>query len=539
MLTGQPVIILKENVERQRGHEAQRSNIMAAKAIAAAVRSTLGPRGMDKMIVSPTGDVVVTNDGATILHELSVQHPGAKMVVEVAETQDNEVGDGTTTACILVGVLMEEAERMIYQGIHPTIIAQGFQLGMERALEVLRTDLSISVSPQDRETLIKLADTAMTGKSIESVKGKLNGIVVDAVMAVAEDLDGRIEIDEDNVMIKKKTGETMDDAELVRGIVLDKKRVSEQMPEQVKDARIALLSSPLEITKTQVKAKIRIRSADQMAAFDDQERSTLKAMADHIVESGANVVLCQKGIADSVQFYLAKNGIFAVEDIPEKDMKYAARAVNASIVSKPEDLKADDLGCAALVEEMEEAELVKISGCQNPKAVTILIRGSTQVLIDELERAVYDGIRVIMDAMEDGQFVAGGGSTEIELFLRLREYAASVGGRTQLAIEAFANAFESIPKQLAENSGFNQIDKLVDLKAIHAKDNKKYIGLNVYTGELTDMLKQGVIEPLRVKTQAIVSATEAANMLIRVDDMMVSRSGKGPAGMPPGSMPMG
>ncbi|MDD1674364.1 MAG: thermosome subunit, partial [Methanomicrobiales archaeon] len=460
MLAGQPVIILKENVERTRGHEAQRSNIMAAKAIAAAVRSTLGPRGMDKMIVSSTGDVVVTNDGATILREISVQHPGGKMIVEVAETQDDEVGDGTTSACILVGVLMEESERMLYQNIHPTTISQGYRLAMEKALEITK-GLAISVNPEDRETLRKIADTAMTGKSIESVKSKLDTIVVDAVGTVAEKRDGKIVVDEDDVMIKKHTGATMDDAELIWGVVIDKKRVSEQMPRKIEKGKVALIATPLEITKTQVKAKIRITAASQMAAFDQQEKDALHQMANRIIESGANIVLCQKGIADPVQFFLAKHGVMAIEDVKEKDLKYAARALSATIVNKVDDLKSSDLGSCASAEEIEGTDLVKFSGCKNPKAVTILLWGGTQVLIDELERAVYDGIRVVMDAMEDGEFVAGGGSVETELLLRIREYAASVGGRIQLAIEAYATAFESIPKQLAENSGFNPIDKLV------------------------------------------------------------------------------
>jgi len=401
---------------------------------------------------------------------------------------------------------------------------------MEKALEIVR-ELAVTVKPTDRATLLKIADTAMTGKSIESVKNRLGGIVVDAVMTVAEKADGKFRVDEDDIMIKKHTGSTMDDAELIRGVVIDKKRVAEQMPKKVENAKIAMIATPLEITKTQVKAKIRISSADQIAAFSTQERETLKQMADQIVESGANVVLCQKGIADPVQFYLAKAGLFAIEDIPEKDMKYASRAVGASIINKVEDLKAADLGCAASVAEDDDAELVRINGCKNPKTVTILLRGSTQVLLDELERAVYDGVRVVIDAMEDGKFVVGGGATETELLLRVREYASTVGGRTQVAIEAFANAFESIPKQLAENSGFNPIDKLVALKAAHAKGNKN-AGLNVYTGEIVDMYKAGVIEPLRVKTQAIQSATEAASMLIRVDDMMVSQKPESKAGMP-------
>lgn len=530
MLSGQPIIILKDNVERTRGQEAQRSNIAAAKAIAAAVRTTLGPRGMDKMLVSGTGDVVITNDGATILHEMSVQHPGAKMVIEVAETQDDEVGDGTTTACILVGSLMEQAELMLAKMVHPTIIANGYTMGMDKALEIVAEN-SIRVDPKDRDTLVKIADTSMTGKSIEQVKEKLNGIVVDAVMTIAESKNGGLVVDRGDIMIKKQKGEAIDDAALIKGIVIDKTRASESMPKKVANAKIALVAQPLEITKTQVKAKIKINTADQLNAFGAQEREALKQLADAVVASGANVLLCQKGIADPVLYYLAKAGVFAIQDVKEKDLKYAARALSGQIVNKVTDLSAEDLGFAALVEEEDDAELVTFSGCENPKAITILLRGSTDYLIDELERAVVDGTSVVADAMEDGTFVVGGGAVEIELSLRLREHAASVGGRVQLAIDAFANAFESVPLTLAENSGFNPLDKLVDLRTAHAKGGK-HMGLNVFSGDVVDMFAAGVIEPARVKRQAIQSAAETAVLLIRVDDMMVTQS-RAP-GMPGG-----
>ena len=522
MLSGQPIIILKDNVERNTGKEAQRSNIMAAKAIAGAVRTTLGPRGMDKMLVGSTGDIVITNDGATILQEISVQHPGAKMVIEVAKTQDDEVGDGTTTAVVIAGSLMEQAEYLLEQGIHPTVISQGYRLGMEKALEITES-LSYKVDPKDRKTLVKIADTAITGKSIESVKGKLDGIIVDAVMAIAEKVNGKYLADEDDVMIKKQKGRAMDDAELVRGIILDKKRVSEDMPKKITGAKVALIAMPMEITKTQVKAKIKISTADQIAAFSEQERATLKKLADAIVKAGANVVFCQKGIADPVQFFLAKSGIYAVEDVPEKDLKYAARALNANIVNKPEDLTAKDLGHAEVVEEDNDIDVTRISGCKNPKTITILLRGTSDYLLDELERAVVDGTRVVMDAIEDGTYVVGGGAVETELLMKIREYAETVGGRVQLAIEGYAKAFETIPRTLAENSGYNPIDKLVALKNAHAK-GKKNAGLNVYTGEVVDMAAEGVVEPLRSKRQSIESASETAIMLIRVDDMMITQN---------------
>jgi archaeal chaperonin len=529
MLEGQPIVILRNNVERNRGKDAQRSNIMAAKAIAGAVRTTLGPRGMDKMLVGSIGDIVITNDGATILSEISVQHPGAKMVIEVAKTQDDEVGDGTTTAVVIVGALMERAEDLLEQGIHPTVIAQGYRMGMEKALEITK-GLSFKVNHDDRKTLLKIADTAITGKSIESVKGKLDGIIVDAVMTVAEKANGNFLVDEDDVMIKKQKGKSMDDAELIRGVVIDKKRVNEGMPRKVSKAKVALVALPMEITKTQVKAKIKITDAEQITAFSEQERDALKKLADAIINSGANVLFCQKGIADAVQFFLAKHGVYAIEDVPESDMKYAARALHANIVNKPEDLTAKDLGTAETVEEDNDVDITRISGCKNPKTITILLRGSSDYLLDELERAVVDGTRVVMDAIEDGTYVVGGGAVETELLMKIRNYGETVGGRVQLAIEGYAAAFETIPRTLAENSGYNPIDKLVELKNAHSK-GKKNAGLNVYTGAVVDMLAEGVLEPLRSKRQSIQSASETAIMLIRVDDMMITQS---KPGMPPG-----
>lgn len=529
MLAGQPIIILKENVERNYGKEAQRSNIAAAKAIAGAVRTTLGPRGMDKMLVGSTGDIVITNDGATILQEIAVQHPGAKMVIEVAKTQDNEVGDGTTTAVVLVGELMGRAENLLEQGIHPTVISQGYRLGMEKAIEIVDS-LALKVEPTDKKILTKICDTAITGKSIDAIKSKLDGIIVEAVAAVAEKINGKITIDEDDVMVKKQRGQSMDDAELIHGVVIDKTRVHEGMPKKITGAKIALIATPLEITKTQVKAKIKISTAEQVSAFTEQEAGALKKLADYVIDSGANVLFCQKGIADPVQFHLAKAGVFAIEDVPEKDLQYVAKAVSANIIQKAENLSVKDLGTANIVEEDKDIDITRINGCKNPKAITILLRGSTDYLLDELERAVNDGKRVVMDAMEDGTYVVGGGAVETELLLKIKDYAASVGGRVQLALEAYAGAFESIPRTLAENSGFNQIDKLVDLKTAHSK-GKKNAGLNVYTGDIVDMLTEGVFEPLRSKRQSIQSASETAAMLVRVDDMMITQQKK-PAGGP-------
>lgn len=525
MLAQQPVIIIRENVERTTGYEAQRSNIAAAKALAEAVRTTLGPRGMDKMLIDGTGDITITNDGITILDEISVQHPGAKMVIEVSRTQDEEVGDGTTTAVVLVGSMMEQAEILLNKKIHPTVICRGYRMGMDKALEIL-DGMATVVDPYNKDILRKIVETAITGKSIENVKEKISNIAVEAVVAVAEKNGKKVVVNEDDVQIKSHTGASMDDAELITGVVFEKRRVSEAMPKSIKNAKIALVMSPLEIRKTEVKAKIKINSTEQIEAFGEQERQALKAMSDAVISTGANVLLCQKGIADSAQYFLAKAGVLALEDVPEKDMKFAARALNATIANKAEDLTKAMLGVAQGAEEIADTEMTKIYGAKNPKTVTILLRGTTRYLIDELERAMVDATRVVMDTMEDGKYVPGGAAIETELIVKLRDYASSIGGREQIAIEAYADSFAAIPITLAENSGMNPIDKLVELKQAHAK-GKKNFGLNVFSGKAVDMLGEGVIEPLRCKRQAIQSSVEAVVMLLRIDDMMVSRGSGG------------
>jgi thermosome len=523
MLAGQPIIILRDNVDVTSGREAQHSNIMACKAIASAVRTTLGPRGMDKMLVSPSGDVVITNDGATILHEISVEHPAAKMMISVAEAQDDEVGDGTTTSCILIGELMEEAERLFAKKIHPTVIANGYTLAMEKALEILNEN-AIESKGEDKELLVKVANTAVTGKSIEMMKEKISSIVVDAVLAVAEkDENGKYTVDEDDVKIKTVVGDSLEEAELLSGFMIDKTRCDEGMPKKVTNAKVALLAQPLEIKKTETKSKIKITTSEQMEAFSDSEKAKLKEYADQIVASGANVVLCQKGIADAVQYHLSHAGILAIQDVPEKDMKSFSRALHGTIVNSVKDLDESVFGNAESVEEMKDFKATKFTGCKNGKIVTILLKGSNQIFVDELERAAYDAARVVMDALEDGKYVVGAGAIDAELCLGLRSYAATVGGRTQLAIDAFANIFEAIPNTLAENSGLDPIDILVDLKSAHA-NGEKYAGINVFTGKIVNMYDDGVIEPMRVKRQAIQSAAETAALLIRVDDMMVSKS---------------
>jgi thermosome len=480
---------------------------------------------MDKMLVDGSGDITITNDGITILDEISVQHPGAKMVIEVSRTQDEEVGDGTTTAVVLVGSMMEQAEMLLNKKIHPTIICRGYRMGMTKALSIL-DGMATSVDPYNKDILKSIVETAITGKSIEDVKEKISAIAVNAVVSVAQKNGKKVTVDEDDVQIKSHTGASMDDAELINGIVLEKTRVSPAMPRSIKEAKIALIFNPLEIRKTEVKAKIKINSTDQVEAFSEQERQTLKAMTDAIIATGANVVLCQKGIADSAQYYLAKAGVLALEDVPEKDMKFAARALSATIANKAEDLTKAMLGYAQGAEEIQDTEMTKIFGAKNPKTVTILLRGTTKYLIDELERAMVDATRVVMDTMEDGKYVPGGAAIETELIVKLREYASTVGGREQMAIEAYADSFAAIPITLAENSGMNPVDKLVELKAEHARGNKN-AGLNVFTGKMVDMLSEGVIEPLRCKRQAIQSSAEAVEMLLRVDDMMVSKNSGG------------
>lgn len=518
----QPIVILKDNVERVPGHEALRSNIMAAKVLGATVRTTLGPRGMDKMLVAKgSDDIVITNDGATILHQLAVEHPGAKLVVEVAETQDNECGDGTTTAVVLIGSLMEQAEKLVEAGVHPSIIAKGYNLGMEKALELLDS-LAISVSHDDKPMMLKMAKTAMTGKSIENIMDDAANVVVDAVLLVADEVDGKMTVDESDILVKTKRAESMS-AELVRGVLIDKTRPDALMPKTIEGVRVAFLNGPLEITKTQTKAKIKINEAEMLSAFSEAERARLKAMADKFAAEKVNVVLCTKGIDDQVQYYLAEHGIYALEFVPEKDCSYAAKATGGQVITKPEDIYPGVIGTAGKLVMDEELEMTFLSECKNPKAVTILLKGSAQHLADELERAVEDAKRVVQDAVEDGSYTIGGGSVETELALRLREYAATVGGRVQLAIEAYAKAFEIIPTTLAENSGFDTVDKVIDLRQAHATGNK-YAGLDVFTGKVVDMKKQGVVEPKRVKRQAIQSASETAMILIRVDDMMISKN---------------
>jgi thermosome len=534
-LGGTPILVLREGSERTRGRDAQSRNIMAAKTIANAVKSTLGPKGMDKMLVDSMGDVVITNDGATILKEMDIEHPAAKMMVEIAKTQDEEVGDGTTSAVILAGELLKRAEDLLEQEVHPTLIAAGYRLAAEKAYEIL-DGIAQTVKPTDSKTLKKIAVTSMTGKGAGTAREMLTDLTVEAVKMIAE--KGVDNIDVDHIKLEKKMGGSTEDTKLIMGIVLDKERVHPGMPKTVKNAKIALINSALEIEKTEVDAKIEITAPEQLKAFLEEEEKMLREMVEKVKASGANVLFCQKGIDDLAQHYLAKASVFAVRRVKESDMKKLASATGGKIQTSLEEIAAQDLGKAGQVEERKIGgeEMIFVEDCQNPKAVSILLRGGTDHVVDELERGMHDALRVVAVALEDGKYVAGGGAAEIELALNLRDYAASVGGREQLAIQAFADAIEVIPRSLAENAGLDPIDMLVALRSAHEKGQKN-AGLDVFKGEPTDMLKAGVIEPLRVKTQAISSGTESATMILRIDDVIASSKSSMPAGaggMPPG-----
>ena len=531
-LGGTPVLILREGSERTRGRDAQSRNILAAKTIANSVKSTLGPKGMDKMLVDSMGDVVITNDGAAILKEMDIEHPAAKMMVEIAKTQDEEVGDGTTSAVVIAGELLKRAEELLEQGVHPTLIVTGYRLAAEKSYAILKK-LTKDVTPDDAKTLKKIAVTSMTGKGAEVARELLTELAVESVRAIAE--KGR-KVDIDHIKLDKKTGGSKDDTVLIKGMLIDKEIVHSGMPKLVEDAKIALVNSALEIEKTEVDAKIEITSPDQMKAFLDEEERMLRSMVDKVKDSGANVLFCQKGIDDLAQHYLAKEGIMAVRRVKESDMKKLASATGGKVLTTLEEIRPEDLGDAGVVEERKIGgeEMIFVENCQNPKAVSILLRGGTEHVVDELERGMNDALRVTACAVEDGKYVAGGGAPEIELALKLRDYAASVGGREQLAIQAFADAVEVIPRALAENAGLDPIDMLVALRSAHEAGNKN-AGLDVFKGEPTDMLKAGVIEPLRIKTQAISSAMESATMILRIDDVIASSAAKPPAGgMPPG-----
>ena len=534
MFAGQPIILLKEGTERTRGKSAQSNSIAAAKAVAEAVRSTLGPRGMDKMLVDSMGDVVITNDGATILKEIDIEHPAAKMVVEVAKTQDDEAGDGTTSAVVLAGELLKKSEDLIEQNVHPTIVVNGFRMAAEKAMNVL-DKMAVNVRRNDRKRLINIATTSIGGRSMGAIRDHLATMAVDAVSKIVEERDGRFIADTDNIKVEKKHGASVLESELIDGMIIDKERVHPRMPKWVKNAKIALINSALEIKKTEVDAKIQITDPSQMERFLQEEEKTLKRMVDKLKKSGANAVFCQKGIDDLVQHYLAKDGMYALRRIKKSDMDKLSKATGGKIVTNLDDLGRQELGKAGLIEEKKigDDDMTFVTGCKDSKAVSIIIRGGTEHVVDEIERALHDAIRVTGVAIEDGKAIPGGGATEIEVSLRLRDYASTVGGREQLAIETFADALEIIPWTLGENAGLDSIDLLIELKSKHeGKKANKNAGVDVYSGKVKDMIKLNVIEPIRVKTQAIKSATDVAAMILRIDDIIASRKMEGP---PPGA----
>jgi thermosome len=530
---GVPVLILKEGSNRSRGKDAQHSNIAAAKAVAESVRSSLGPKGMDKMLVDNFGDVTITSDGRTILDEMDVQHPAAKMMVEVAKTQDNETGDGTTSAVIIAGELLNRAEELISKNIHPTVIIDGYQKAAEKALETLEK-IAMPVDLKTTEYLKKAAITSMASKLVAEHKEYLADLTVKAMLEVAEKEGNTWKVDIDDVKVEKKTGESIRETSLIKGIVLDKEIVHSGMPKRVEKAKIALLDASLEIEKTEYDAKLNIESPDQMEAFLKQEESMLKDMVDKIVNVGATVVVCQKGIDDLVQHFLARKGIAAVRRAKKSDMEKLAKATGGKIVTKLADIKPADLGYAELVEERKigDDKMTFIEGCKHPRAVTILIRGGTQRINAETERSLHDALMVIKDIIQEPKIVAGGGAPELEMSSTLKKYAETLPGREQLAVKAFAEALEAIALTLTDNAGLDPIDILSELRSRHEK-GEKWAGIEVVEGKVQDMSKIGVFEPLAVKKQIIKSATEASSMIIKIDDVIASGKMKAPP-TPPG-----
>ncbi|MEM2235321.1 MAG: thermosome subunit beta [Desulfurococcaceae archaeon] len=525
-LYGIPVLVLKEGTQRTTGRDALRANIMAARVLAEVLKSSLGPRGLDKMLVDSFGDITVTNDGAAIVKEMEVQHPAAKLLVEVAKAQDAEVGDGTTSAVVLAGTLLAKSEELLDQNVHPTLIIEGYTRAMQKALEVL-SEIAEQVNPEDRSTLRKVVDTAIASKYIGSgvVKDKLANIAIDAVLAIAEkDPSGKYNVRLDDVKIEKKKGGSVLDTQLVYGIVLDKEVVHPGMPRRVEKARIALLDAPLEVEKPEIDAEIRISSPEQMRGFLQEEEEILKEMVDRIASVGANVVICQKGIDEVAQHFLAKKGILAVRRVKRSDMEKLERATGGRIVSSVRDLTENDLGYAELVEERKVGndKMVFVEGCKNPKSVTILVRGANDMVVDEVERSLNDALNVLRNVLKEPKVTAGGGAPEVEVSLKLREYAEKIGGKVQLAIEKFAEALEEIPSVLAETSGQDPLETLMKLRQLHSGGSIR-AGINVLEGKVEeDMFNINVLEPVLVKKQIVKSATEAAITILKIDDIIAA-----------------
>jgi thermosome len=535
---GVPVLVLKEGSNRSRGKEAQHTNIMAAKVVAETVKSSLGPKGMDKMLVDSLGDVTITSDGRTILDEMDIQHPAAKMMVEVAKTQDNEAGDGTTTAVIITGELLGKAEELIEKNVHPTIIIDGYKKASEKALEVLEK-LAIPVDAEIEDYAKRAAMTSMASKLVAEHREYLADLAVKSILEVAEKRDGFYKVDIDDIKVEKKPGESVKETKLIQGIVLDKEVAHSGMPKRVEKAKIALLDCPLEIEKTEFDAKINIESPEQMEAFLKQEEGMLREMVDKLGASGANVVLCEKGVDDMVQHFLARKGILAVRRIKKSDMEKLAKATGGKIITSLEAISAADLGYANTVEERKigDDKMTFIEGCKHPRAVTILIRGGTERIVDEAERSLHDAICVVRDVAEEPKILAGGGAPELEISRLLKKYAETLPGREQLAVKCFAEALEVIPLTLTENAGLDPIDILSELRARHEK-GEKWAGIEVHDGKIQDMAKAGVYEPLSVKKQIVKSAAEASSLILKIDDVIAAAKMRGPP-TPPGGMPPG
>lgn len=534
---GMPVLILKEGASQTKGRDAQKNNIAAAKLISEVVRSSLGPRGMDKMLVDGLGDVTITNDGATILKEIDVQHPAAKMMVEISKATDNEVGDGTSSVVVLAGALIEKAEELITKDVHPTIIVDGYRKSALKSIGIFN-QLAQKIDGGNKSELIRVARTSMQTKLVSKESDQLSEVVVNAALQVSEPSESGHIVDIDDVKVEKKAGGSLRDTKLIKGIVLDKEVVHGGMPKRVEKAKIALINSALEIEKTEFDAKININSPDQMKMFLEEENKMLKNMVDRIISSGANIAICQKGIDDVAQHYLAKSNILAVRRVKESDMTKLSRATGARIVNNLEDLSSKDLGLADLVEErkVETDKWVFVEGCKHPKAVTILVRGGSQRVVDEAERSIHDALMVTKDVMEKPLIVAGGGSPESFVAGKLREWSSTLSGREQLAADKFAEALEVIPLALAENAGMDAIDTLTELRSKQAKGSK-WSGIDARSAKIVDMSKLDIVEPLSVKEQIIKSATEVASMILRIDDVIASsKSGGAPGGggMPPG-----
>ena len=533
-----PVLVLKESALQEKGKDAQKNNIMAAKMVADIVKSSLGPRGLDKMLVDSLGDVTITNDGATILKEIDAQHPAAKMMIEISKTIDTEVGDGTTSSVIFAGTLLAKAEELLKKDVHSSVIIEGFQAASEKALEVL-AEISKKVTPDDRETLLKIASTSMESKLISEDSESLSKIVVDSIMSITETKDNNSSVDLDNLKVEKKAGGSIQDTALIKGIVLDKEVVHSGMPTKIQQAKIALLNTAMEVEKTEMSAEIRINDPTQMQMFLEEENRMIKTMVDKIHSIGANVVICQKGIDDMAQHFLSKHGILAVRRVKESDMTKLAKATGGRITSNIEDISEKDLGGANLVQQkkVESDKWVFIEGCKNPQSVTLLIRGGSQRVVDEVDRSIHDSLMVVKDVIEKPEIVAGGGAPEALLASFLKDWSERFEGRQQLAINKFAEALEIIPLTIAENAGMDPIDTMVKLRA-RQSEGKKWTGINAKEGRVADMLSQNIVEPVVVKEQIIKSATEAASMILRIDDVIAISGGSG-GGMPPGMPPMG